>query len=78
MTMLDKLRELYPEYRGAGGREAMVRDGIACPARCGETLLGYETPCEAEHRTPGMCRACARRFLDVEYPGETMLEEEAG
>lgn len=70
MTMYDRLLELYPEYCGAGGREAMIRDGVACPERHSEALLGYEQICDAERRTPGLCRACQRRFLGLEMPAE--------
>lgn len=70
MTIYAKLLELYPEYRDLRAAD-IARDSLACPAVLSEELLGHgDAICEAEHRTPGICRQCQMNFLTAQAPDE--------
>lgn len=68
MTIYAKLLELHPEYTAMRAAD-LARESLACPAACSEELLGRDDAiCEAEHRTPGICRQCQMNFLTAQAP----------
>lgn len=71
MTIYAKLLDLHPEYRDLRATD-IARESLACPAALSEELLGRDDAiCEAEHRTPGICRQCQMNFLTSQAPDET-------
>ena len=65
MTIYTKLLEMHPEWR------ALRAADLACPATLSAELLGRDdATCEAEHRTPGLCRQCQMNFLTAQAPDE--------
>lgn len=70
MTIYAKLLEMHPEYTALRVAD-LVRDNLACPANRSEELLGRDNAgCEAEHRSPGICRQCQINFLTAQAPDE--------
>lgn len=70
MTIYTKLLEMHPEWRALRAAD-LAREDLACPATLSAELLGREdATCEAEHRTPGLCRQCQMNFLTAQTPDE--------
>lgn len=67
MTIYKKLLELRPEFEGHSAEE-LAKDGMACPEELSEELFGERMYCEAEQKTPGVCRNCQRQFLAANLP----------
>lgn len=71
MTIYAKLLELHPEYTAMRATD-LARNRLACPEDLSEELLGRDNAiCEAEHRTPGICRQCQMNFLTAQAPEES-------
>jgi len=69
MLVYEKLTALHPEFDGFPPEE-LAMDDMVCPAQYSQELFGYDAICEAEKRTPGICRACQIRFMKTALPKE--------
>jgi len=68
MTIYAKLLDLHQEWRALRAAD-LAKANLACPEDLGAELLGRDDEiCEADHRTPGICRQCQMNFLTAQAP----------